>query len=97
MDKELSFSAVIALAVLGTVCAFVSARWLPWALLLVIPVLVVLFYAHLAEVVDPVIQSAMFNETGASYVVVSFMSPLLVASFVAVGLYMRARHARTAR
>jgi hypothetical protein len=70
---------------------------LPWALLLVIPVLAMLFYAHLAEVAHPAIRSAMLNEAGTPYVVVSFISPLLVAAFVGVGLYLRVRRAHTAR
>ena len=97
IDKELSFAALIALAVLGSVGAFVSARLLPWALLLLIPVLAVLFYVHLAEVADPAIRSAMLEEAGTTYVAVSFIAPLLVATCIAIGLYLRARRAKTAR
>ena len=97
MDKEFSFATVLAVGILGAVSAFASARWLPWALVLVAPILVVLFYAHLAEVADPVIRSAMFEEAGATYVVVSFIAPLLVAACLAIGLYLRARRAKTAR
>jgi len=97
MDKEFSFAAVLAVGVLGAVVAFASARWLPWALLLVVPVLVVLFYAHLTEVADPAIRSAMLEEAGTTYVAVSFLAPLLVAACTAIGLYLRARRAKTAR
>jgi hypothetical protein len=97
MDKELSFSAVVVLAILGTVFAFASARWLPWALLVVVPVVAVLFYAHLSEVADPAIRGAMLNEAGTPYVVFSLVSPLVAAAGVGIGFYLRGRRAHTAR
>ena len=97
IDKELSLSAVVVLAILGTVFAFASARWWPWSLLIVVPVLAVLFYAHLSEVTDPAIRAALLIEVGTPYVVFSFISPLLAAAGVGIGFYLRGRRAHTVR
>jgi hypothetical protein len=97
MDKEFWFSAVVLRAAWGAVLGLASARWLPWGLLAVLPLLAVPLYSHLSEVADSTVRSAMVNEVGIAYLLISLASPALVAACVGVGLYMRRHYARPAR
>jgi len=96
MDKEISPNAVLALAFLPTVCSFVAARKWPWLLLLVLPVAALFNFAHLSEVADPSIGHAMQQEGGRSYILLSWLSPVLTIASIIAGFYLRNRSSRAA-
>jgi hypothetical protein len=95
MDKEFAYSTVlaweVAWGVLGTIVSFAASRWLPWSLVLVVPVIAVFFIAHLSELVDPHVASAMLQEAGLGYVVMSWVFPMLIVATVICGLVVRHR------
>ena len=92
MDKELSFEAIILLALVGSVVAFFAARPKPWLLLILVPALCVLLLGHLAEIIDPFVGPAMAREAGHMYIVTSWLAPTLVLICIACGLFLRRRN-----
>ena len=94
MDKEFSFSAVLLLAVVGSIASYFSARYKPWLLVAVLPILGILAFAHLSEVTDPIVGPAMANEAGDVYIFFSWLSPTLILVFTCYGLFVKTRHAK---
>jgi len=94
MDKELSFVTVLLVALFGAVATFVVARFKPWLLLVVIPLVGLFLVAHLSEVTDPFLGPAMVSEAGFLYIVVSWCAPLLVLSSAVLGFVFRKRHVK---
>jgi hypothetical protein len=94
MDKEFSFSVVLLFALVGSISAYFSARYRPWLLLIVLPFLGLLAFAHLSEVNDSFVGPAMATEAGGVYILFSWLSPLLILALTVCGLFLRGRHAK---
>src|SRR5262245_59861517 len=75
MDKEFSFSTLLAWGIAGTFVAFGAARWVPLGLLIVLPIVGSFFYPHLSEVNDPHVGPAMLHEAGLAYMIFSWVCP----------------------
>jgi len=96
LDKEFSFSTLIAVAVIGAIVAFWVARRRPWLLVGLLPAVGIFFAAHLSELVDPFVGPAMALEGGRAYVIASWTSPLLIVAAVVAGYVLRVHHAKSA-
>ena len=96
LDKEFSLPTVLAVAVVAEVVAFRVARGQPWTLVGLLPIVGTFFWLHLSELLDPFVGPAMAREGGQTYVVVSWVSPLLVVAAVVIGYVLRMRHAKSA-
>ncbi len=91
MDKESSELVVWAWAIAPAILAFLAAVYMRWLLLLVLPVPILFFVAHLIEVTDPYVGPAIAREAGVSYLVASWAGPLTLALGVFLGLLFRRR------
>jgi hypothetical protein len=89
MDKEFGLSIVVAAVLIAGLAAFAASRWLPWALLVVLPLTTLFFVAHLSELLDPHVGPAISREAGAFYVGISWISPFVVIVGVVLGLLLR--------
>jgi len=89
MDKEFGLPVVTGVGLIAVVMAFAAARWLPWALVVVIPAVAYVFVAHLSELVDPHVGPAILREAGPFYVGVSWTLPILAVVAIIVGYGMR--------
>lgn len=94
MDKESSFLAVLLFALIGSIASYFSARYKPWLLLLVLPILGILTFAHLSDVNDPFVGPAIAAEAGGVYTFLSWLSPVLILAFTGCGLFLKVRHAK---
>jgi hypothetical protein len=93
MDKELPLSVILVIGLMGSATIFFTARHRPFLLVVLLPILGLFYFAHLSELFDPFIGSAMVAEAGDFYHLVSFISPVLVALSCAIGLALRFRNA----
>jgi len=91
MDKEFGLLAVLGWALLGGVATFCAARWLPWALAIALPPIALFFASQFSELLDPHIGPAMLQEAGQNYVVISWLSSLVVIAALTYGLLVRCR------
>jgi len=96
LDKEFSLPTLLAVAVVAAVMAFRVARRQPWALAGLLPIVGMFFGLHLSELLDPFVGPAMALEGGQTYVIASWVSPLLVVAAAVVGYVLRVRHAKFA-
>jgi len=96
LDKEFSFSTLLVVAVGGAIVAFWLARWRPWLLFGLLPLVGIFFASHLSELLDPFVGPAMALEGGQTYVIASWASPLLVVAAVLAGYVLRVRDAKSA-
>jgi lipopolysaccharide export LptBFGC system permease protein LptF len=96
LDKEFSLPTVLAVAVVAAVLAFRVARGKPWALAGLLPIVGTFFWLHLSELLDPFVGPAMAREGGQTYVIVSWVSPLLVVAAAVIGYVLRVLHAKSA-
>lgn len=94
MNKEFSVALVLFVALGGLLAAFYVARFLPWLLIVLIPIVSLFWVAHLSEVTDKYVGPAIAQETGYFYIVVSWCSPLLFFIGASVGLAIRTRRSR---
>lgn len=95
LDKEISFSTVLFVAIVGAIVAFWVARRKPWLLVGLLPAIGIFFASHLLELVDPFVGPAMALEGGQAYVIVSWASPLFVVAALVAGYVLRVRHAKS--
>ena len=96
MDKEFALPVVAGVGLIAVVMAFAAARWLPWALVVVVPAVAYAFALHLSELVDPYVGPAILREAGPLYVGVSWTLPILAVVAVIVGIAMRRARANAA-
>lgn len=96
LDKEFSLPTVLAVAVVAAVVVFWVARRQPLALSGLLPVIGIFFWLHLSELLDPFVGPAMALEGGQTYVIASWVGPLLVVAAAVSGYVLRVRHARSA-
>jgi hypothetical protein len=96
MDKEFGLLVVAAVGVIAVVMAFAAARWLPWALVVVVPAVAYVFAIQLSELVDPHVGPAILREAGPLYVGVSWTLPILAVVAVIVGFAVRRARANAA-
>jgi hypothetical protein len=89
MDKEFGLPTVIAGGLIGAAAAFVTGRWLPWALTIVAPAIAVFFVMHLSELLDSQVGPAVLREAGPLYVGISWVLPFIVIVALIVGLLSR--------
>ena len=94
LDKEFSLSTLLAVAVVGAIVAFLVARRQPWVLAGLLPIIGMFFGTHLSELLDPSVGPAMALEGGKTYVIASWVSPLVVVAAAADAPLMMARHLR---
>lgn len=89
MDKEFGLPVVLAAGGIATLATFAASRWLPTALIVVVPITGFFFYAQLSELLDVRVGPAIRHEAGTVYVVVSWTLPVIVALALVVGLVLR--------
>ena len=83
LDKELNLPELIVFVGAGALAAYLAARYRPWALLIVVPVIGLVLVGHYSELFDPAVGPAMRNEGGLMYVVASWCAaPLILAAMV---------------
>lgn len=92
MDKEFSLSTVLQWGVIGTTLVFVAARFKPWLLIVLFPVIGSFFYLQLSELVDPYVGPAITSEAGNLYVFISWGAAALVLIGGGVGYAVRRRN-----
>ena len=95
MDKEHSIVTISLWYTFGTVAVALAARYRPWLLLFVLPSVGFFFAGQLAEILDPYVGPAVAAETGALYIGVSWVAPVLVLVGGGIGFFFRSRHAKT--
>jgi hypothetical protein len=91
MDKEFSFLEVLVFTVAGCIVSYGVARYKPWCLVVVLPILEVFMFTQLSEVNDPFVGPAMAIEAGSAYIYISWFSPLLILGFTFYGLFSKTR------
>ena len=96
MDKEFGLLVVAGVGVMAVALAFAAARWLPWALIVIVPAIAYVFAIHLSELVDPHVGPAIVREAGSLYVGVSWSLPILAVIAVIAGFAMRRARANAA-
>lgn len=89
MDKELSLTTLLGIAIVGALVAFVMARHKPWLLAMFLPVMALFLAAHIAEVTNPYVGPALAAEAGGFYIFVSWAAPVLVLLGGSIGLALR--------
>lgn len=94
MDKEPSFFVILILALFGALLAFLTARFKPWLLLVLLPVVGALTYLQLSELIDPVVGPAIAAEAGRLYVIISWAAPVLVFAGYSAGFIWRRRNVK---
>jgi hypothetical protein len=94
MDKEPSFFAVLILGLFGALLVFLAARFKPWLLLVLLPVVATLIYLQLSELVDPFVGPAIAAEAGRLYIVISWAAPVLVFAGCSAGFVWRRRNVK---
>ena len=96
LDKEFSLPTLLAVAVVAAIVVFWVARRQPLALIALLSIVGMFFGLHLSEILDPFVGPAMAREGGKTYVIASWVSPLLVVTAAVVGYVLRVRHAKSA-
>jgi hypothetical protein len=96
MDKEFSLTTVTVISIHGPAAAYVAARYSPRLMLLLVPLLAFVFWAHLSEFVDPFVGPALYREAGPVYFAVSWLGPALVGAAIASGIIFRRKEKRDA-
>jgi hypothetical protein len=94
MDKEFSLSTVIFWGLFGGLLAFFVARFKPWLLLVLLPVVGSFFYLQLTEIMDPYVGPAIASEAGRSYIFISWVAPVFVFVSGSAGLVWRRRNVK---
>jgi hypothetical protein len=89
MDKEFSLFTVILWGVFGGLLVFFAARFKPWLLLVLLPVVGSFFYLQLSELVDPYVGPAIATEAGRLYIFISWAAPVLVLVSGSAGFVWR--------
>ena len=87
IDKLPSLSLVIGSALAATLLAYLSARYWPWTLLLVLPFGVLLLGGAAMETINPYIGPAMAEEAGTTYVVMPWVGLISVLLATGAGLW----------
>lgn len=80
--------------VVGSFASYLSARYTPTFLVIVLPIFGLLTLPGLFEVDDPYMAAAIVNEASTAYVFVTWISPFLILLFTCFGLFIRSRHAQ---
>lgn len=80
--------------VVGVIASYLSARFNPTLLLIVLPMLGLLTLAGLFEVNDSYMAAAIAQEANNTYIFVSWLSPFLIFIFACLGLFIRSRHVK---
>jgi hypothetical protein len=94
MDKEFSFSVVLLWGLSGAFFMFFAARFKPMLLLILVPVISLFFFAHLSELLDPYVGSAVADEAGQVYVFISWIAPAVIFVSGVTGFALRCRDVR---
>ena len=80
--------------VVGVTASYLSARFNPMLLFIVLPVLGLLTLPGLFEVDDQYMAAAIAKEASNTYIFVSWLSPFLILIFACLGLFIRSRHVK---
>lgn len=94
MDKQQPLLAIVLWGLLGALCVFLTARFKPWLLLVLGPVVGALMYLQISALMDPYVGPAITTEAGLLYVVVSCATPVLVFVGGCAGFVWRCRKVR---
>jgi hypothetical protein len=94
MDKEFSLFTVMLWGLLGGLLTFLAARFKPWLLLVLLPVVGSFFYLQLSELMDPYVGPAIASEAGSSYIFISWAASVLVLVSGSIGFAMRYRNVK---
>lgn len=92
MDKMPSLLSISITMVVGVISSYLSARFNPTLLFIVLPVLGLLTLSGLFEADDPYMVAAIAQEASSTYIFVSWLSPFLILIFACLGLFIRSRH-----
>ena len=91
MDKEPSIAALLTFGVCGGIASGLAARFRPWMLWLLFPMVLFYFGVQLSELRDPVVGPAILQETGPSYIWASWASLVIPAAGLLAGAVVRRR------
>lgn len=91
MDKEPSLLSVWIVGIVAAALIFGAARLRPWLMLVLAPIFVLLSYAQLSEVLDPVVGPAIKTEAGSVYIASSWAAPTVVVLAGLLGVCARKR------
>jgi hypothetical protein len=94
MDKMPSLLSISITMVVGVIASYLSARFNPTLLFIVLPVLGLLTLSGLFEADDPYIAAAIAQEASKTYIFVSWLSPFIILIFACLGLFIRSRHVK---
>jgi len=89
MDKEPSLAFLAVSWFVLSALAYLSARRLPWLLVLVLPAAALVLGGAAVETTDPSVGPAMAAEAGAVYVAAPWAALLSVVAVTAFGLWRR--------
>jgi hypothetical protein len=94
MDKQIALPLVAGLFASTLGAGFITARYKPLLLWLVLPAFAWLWFGHLGELLDPHVGPAIAREAGATYVALSWFGAASVFAGPALGLLLRRKAAR---
>lgn len=89
MDKELPLQIVLAWTFIPSSLAFLAAWKRPWLLWIIAPISALFSFGQISELLDPFVGPAMRAEAGLSYLCLSWSSPFILATAIAVGFSLR--------
>jgi len=91
MDKEPSLYVIWILAFISGALLFAVARYRPWLLFVVVPLVTLIFFGQLSELADPSVRLAMSREAGSIYIVSSWVAPVVPVVGAIIGWWLRYR------
>lgn len=83
VDKECSLVTIWLLGLSESVLSFLAARFKPWLLFIVLPMIGV------SELMDPHVGLAMAEEAGRFYMFISWAAPILLLAGTGLGFMLR--------
>jgi hypothetical protein len=94
MDKQIALPLVAGLVASTFGAGFVTARYKPILLWLVLPAFALLWFGHLGELLDPHVGPAIAREAGSIYVALSWFGAASLLAGPALGLLFRHKASR---
>lgn len=89
MDNAPSLAMLLAVVIVGTIAAFLTSRYRPLLLVVVLAFVSVFFAIQYAQLLDPVIGPEVRTEAGTFYIFVSWSGLVFVFAGGVVGVVVR--------